>query len=115
MNYVYMLITTRNHIYTGWTTDLNRRYREHLKLKTGAKYTRAFKPKSLAAAWRIESTRSDAMKIESGIKKLSRNEKEKLIQEPQRLNEIFPEILPDEITYQILKVEELNHIETSVS
>ena len=41
--WVYILLCNNNNYYTGYTTDLNKRYDAHLKGK-GAKYTRSFKP-----------------------------------------------------------------------
>ena len=77
--YVYIIRCEDNSLYTGITTDINRRMSEHLgKTKKGAKYTKNHTPVKIEAAWKCEG-RSSASKIESYIKKLKKIEKEKLI------------------------------------
>ncbi len=79
MFYIYMLRCIDNSIYTGYTTDIKRRYAEHLKKsKKGAKYTHSRTPVSIAAMWETDS-KSSAMKLEHFIKKLSKQKKEELI------------------------------------
>ena len=80
--FVYMLQTERNTIYTGVAKDVEARFQVHLKgAKTGgAKYTSANKPVKILYKKEFE-TKSDAMKEEIRIKKLSREEKLKLIKE----------------------------------
>ena len=85
--WIYILITSRGHFYTGWTTDLKRRFREHESGKNGAKYTRAFKAQKIAMSWSIQGSRSDALRIEAFIKKQSRKKKQEYIDHPERLNE----------------------------
>lgn len=81
MYYVYILRCEDNTLYTGITTDVARRFAEHREDKVkGAKYTKAHKPKEIAAAWEV-GTKSDASKLEYRIKKLEKAEKEKLISE----------------------------------
>ena len=79
--YTYILRCADDTLYTGITTDLDRRINEHNGLdkeKKGAKYTAARRPVSLA--WSQEfGNRSEAMKEEARIKKCSRNEKEDFI------------------------------------
>lgn len=79
MYFVYLLRCTNQSLYCGYTTDLKRRVYEHLFAKTGAKYTKRFRPSSIAAAWQVEEDMSLAMKIEWAIKKLSKADKEALI------------------------------------
>ena len=64
--------------YTGYTTDIKRRYQEHEKGTAKCRYTRSFPPKKLAAFWEFK-TLSDALVIEKQIKALSKSEKKKLI------------------------------------
>ncbi len=63
--------------YTGWTTDPDRRERQH-NHGTGAKYTRTHRPVKLVY---IEEAldRSSAMKRERAIKQLRREQKQRLI------------------------------------
>lgn len=86
MYYIYILRCTDNSLYTGITTDIKRRFNEHLKGEgIGAKYTRSRKPQSIEAVWTCE-TRSDASKLESAIKKLTKIKKEELIKNPSIFN-----------------------------
>lgn len=87
--YVYLLHCNNDTYYAGYTTDLKRRYQEHLKGSAKSKYTRSFKPLSLAQSWRIQGSKSAAMKIEKWIKKKNKKEKEQLILFPDRLIHAF--------------------------
>ena len=77
---VYILECINGAFYTGYTTDIDRRYKEHQQGSLKCRYTRAFPPRRLAAYWYFE-TKSDALSVESLIKKKSRQEKLQLIQE----------------------------------
>jgi len=83
--WIYILYCINGHYYTGYTTDVIKRFEAH-KNGTGSKYTRSFKPLHIAQCWKIEGNKSLAMKIERSIKKLSRNEKEKIISNPSLLD-----------------------------
>lgn len=75
--YVYILLTERNTYYCGYTDDIDKRYKAHCD-GHGAKYTKANKPVKLL--WSKEfNSKSEAMKEEHRIKKLTRNQKEELI------------------------------------
>lgn len=76
-HYVYCLRCSDDTIYTGYTTDVERRVREH-DAGEGAKYTRGRTPVELR---HVESydTKSAALKREHAIKSLSRTRKEQLI------------------------------------
>ena len=75
--YVYILKCADNTLYTGVTTDMERRLKEHNQKKTGAKYTRARRPVSLVYQ-ETYLTRSEATRREAELKKLSKLEKMKL-------------------------------------
>lgn len=77
MNYVYILKCSDNTLYTGWTTDLEKRLKVHNSGK-GAKYTRVRLPVEIVYFEEFED-KKDAMKREYAIKQLSRHEKLKLI------------------------------------
>ena len=79
--YVYMLRCEDNSIYTGITTDINRRMNEHFtKDKKCAKYTYNHNAKKLEALWQTEN-RVLASKLEFHIKSLNHKEKENIINE----------------------------------
>ncbi|MDP3559673.1 MAG: GIY-YIG nuclease family protein [Legionellaceae bacterium] len=84
--WVYILLCENNTYYTGYTPDLEKRYQAHLDGSSQCKYTRAFKPLRIAQFWEIIGDKSLAMRLEYYIKKLSRIEKEKIIQYPERLD-----------------------------
>lgn len=90
--FVYILTCYGNFYYTGYTTDLNRRYQEHVQGTDKCKFTRSFKPLHIAQSWKIRGTRASAMKIERFIKKLSKKEKEHFIYFPDQLSEKFPDL-----------------------
>ncbi len=81
--FVYMIRCKDNSIYTGITTDVDRRFEEH-KNGSGAKYTRSHKPVSVEAYFESES-RSEASKLEYEIKQKTRQEKEEMIKSFRRL------------------------------
>ena len=74
--YTYIILTENNKLYCGYTDDVEKRFQAHLDGR-GAKYTRINKPQKLVYQKEF-STKSEAMKEEYRIKKLSRKEKLKL-------------------------------------
>lgn len=76
-HYVYILKCLDGSLYTGWTTDLEHRMAAHNQ-GTGAKYTRSRRPVELVYH-EVFETRSEALKREAAIKRLSREEKLALI------------------------------------
>lgn len=87
--YVYILQCDNNNYYTGYTTDIARRYQEHLTGTSKCKYTRSFKPLNIAQAWSTFDSKSEALKIERFIKKMSKNKKQELILYPETLSALF--------------------------
>ncbi len=78
MYHLYILKCSDNTLYTGITTNLSRRIKEHNSSKLGAKYTRNRQPVKLVYSEKFNN-RSQASKEEMRIKKLSREEKLDLI------------------------------------
>lgn len=70
-------------LYTGITTDLHRRIKEHNGSGRGAKFTRSRGPVTLTYSKKFRN-RSTALIAESKIKKLTRVEKIKLIKNPKK-------------------------------
>ncbi|WP_139492655.1 GIY-YIG nuclease family protein [Brevibacillus dissolubilis] len=77
-HYVYMLLCADNTLYTGYTTEIPRRYKMHNDGKA-AKYTRCRLPVALVYYEEGES-RSWGLKREEAIKRLSRKQKDALWQ-----------------------------------
>lgn len=77
MNYTYILECSDGSYYTGWTNNLKKRIDEHNN-GTGAKYTRGRAPVILKY-YEQYNTKQKAMKREYEIKKLTRKEKQILI------------------------------------
>jgi putative endonuclease len=75
--YVYLLRCGDGSLYTGWTTDVDRRVAAH-RAGTASRYTRSRRPVSLAAAFAVED-RSAALREEARIKRLPRAAKLALI------------------------------------
>jgi len=75
--FLYLIRCKDGALYTGITTDVDRRFAEHQSGK-GAKYLRGKAPLTLAFQQKIGS-RSAALKAEASIKKLSKANKEAII------------------------------------
>ena len=75
--YLYILRCKDNTLYTGITTDVEKRLEAHRSGK-GAKYTRGRGPLELVYRESCEN-HSEALKREAQIKRLSRQEKELLV------------------------------------
>ena len=76
--FVYILRCSDDTLYTGITTELQRRVDEHNHSDKGAKYTKIRRPVTLVYS-EVYEDRSSASKREYAIKKLSRNQKMELI------------------------------------
>ncbi|WP_073998040.1 GIY-YIG nuclease family protein [Anaerococcus urinomassiliensis] len=75
--YVYILRCKDDSLYTGWCIDLEKRLALHNSGK-GAKYTRSKRPCKLVYYEEI-SNKSEALKREIAIKKLTKSKKEDLV------------------------------------
>lgn len=75
--YLYILECSDGSFYTGITTDVNRRLKEHNENKKGAKYTSCRRPSRLIFEKKFKN-RSKALVEESRIKKLKREDKKAL-------------------------------------
>ncbi len=73
-----MLRCADNSLYTGVTTDVERRVLEHNAKKSVTKYTRVRQP--VEVAYQEEAgSRSEACKREAQLKKLTKKQKEALV------------------------------------
>ncbi len=82
MYYTYILRCKDGSLYTGITTDVNRRFKEHQR-KKGGNYTRTHKAQEIVY---IEACgdRGTALKREHEIKKLERAQKLALVSDTIR-------------------------------
>lgn len=76
--FVYYLRCNDNSLYTGITTDLERRLYQHNNTKLGAKYTRARRPVKLVYS-ETAIDKSTASKREYQLRILTKKQKEKLV------------------------------------
>jgi len=77
--WLYVVKCSDDTLYTGVTTDINRRIKEHNTSRRGAKYTRSRRPVNLVYK-RQCINRSHAQQEEYQFKKLSKTEKLHIIQ-----------------------------------
>ena len=81
--YLYVVKCSDNTLYTGVTTDLDRRIKEHNASPRGAKYTRARRPVELVYSYSYLS-RSQAQRAEYKFKRLSKKQKLDVIHDHNR-------------------------------
>ena len=87
--YLYLIRTADNALYTGITTDVARRYRQH-QCGKGAKALRGKGELTLAFSAPV-GDRSLALRAEYRVKRLTKRQKERLVAE----GEGFAELLHD--------------------
>ena len=76
--FIYIVRCKDRSLYTGITTDVDRRVKEHNTSKRGARYTRSRRPVKLV--WKsVPCKRSTAAKFERRIKNLPKVVKEELV------------------------------------
>ncbi len=78
----YLLRCADGTLYAGWTNDLERRLARHNQGR-GAKYTRARLPVTLVY-WKSCADRSEAMRLEARLKRMSRAQKLSLIEQSEK-------------------------------
>ena len=76
MNYAYLVRCSDDSLYAGWTNNIEKRMKSH-NAGTGAKYTRARLPVTLAYLETFD-TKSEAMKREAALKRMTHRQKEQL-------------------------------------
>lgn len=72
--YVYIIRASDDSLYTGITTDVQRRFDEHGGTGKGARFFRGRKPLEVVYT-EMHPDRSSALKREAAIKSLSREQK----------------------------------------
>lgn len=88
MYFTYIMRCEDNSLYTGISTDVERRFREH-KDRVGAKYTASRAVKEICAVWSSKN-RSDASRLEYYIKTLEKGKKEALIKGQYVIGDLLP-------------------------
>lgn len=78
--YVYIIECSNGSLYTGITTDVQRRYAQHAR-GAGARYTRAWPPRRLLACF-AHADRASASRAEYAIKQLDAAQKRRLCADP---------------------------------
>jgi putative endonuclease len=78
--FVYIIQNEKGHYYTGITTDIQRRFKEHANSPRGAKYFRGKVPVQVVYQKSFKD-RSSASRYEARVKKLKRSQKILLINE----------------------------------
>ena len=86
--YVYMIRCGKGTLYTGITTDVNRRFAEHEAAgPRAARYLKGRGPLRLVLT--VDAgNRTTALRLERRIKRLTKTGKEALIQDPESLRRI---------------------------
>ena len=94
MFYVYILRTNKNTLYIGQTNNIEKRLQQHKERKNESKHLRAFTDLKVVYTENFE-TRSQALKREAYLKKLSKKEKEQLLKtdEVNHAAKILPEVI----------------------
>lgn len=83
--FVYIILTEHQSLYTGITTDVERRFQEHLDVANGisgskgAKFFRTTRPERVVLAEKF-SSRAAASRREAEIKAMTPQEKRQLVQ-----------------------------------
>ncbi|TFG91792.1 MAG: GIY-YIG nuclease family protein [Syntrophobacterales bacterium] len=91
--YVYMIRCGGGSLYTGITTDVDRRFSEHQSSgPRAARYLKGRGPLQLVLTVHARD-RGAALRLEHRIKRLPRAQKETLIQHPESLREIAGVVL----------------------
>jgi len=87
--YVYIIRCRNGTLYTGITTDVNRRFTEHQKGgPKAARYLKGRGPLKLMSEFNAGG-RDAALKLEYKIKILPRARKERLIEHPESMHRII--------------------------
>ncbi|MDP6923621.1 MAG: GIY-YIG nuclease family protein [Candidatus Scalindua sp.] len=90
--FLYLIRCKNGRLYTGITTDVERRFEEHESGdKKGSKYLRGKTPLELVLKKKV-GDRSMAQKIEARIKKMPKIKKELLVDGKIKIREIKKEI-----------------------
>jgi putative endonuclease len=88
--YVYLVRCRDGSLYTGITSDVPRRFARH-QAGDGAKYLRGRGPLTLVFHRNL-GEKGLALSLENKIKKLPKSQKEELVRDPHRIEEIISKL-----------------------
>lgn len=113
--YIYIVRCTDNSHYTGIAAHLCHRMREHVEKLSGcARYTRSHPVVALDGLWRTED-RQKAARLEYAIKKLPKEKKLRLMEHPELLGMLLPQLAAEDycavpqVTLEMCLKGEVNH------
>jgi putative endonuclease len=90
--YLYLIRCKDNSLYTGITTDVKRRYKEHQDNdRKGSKYLRGKAPLTLVLKKKV-GDKSLTSKVEAKVKKLSKDKKEMFVKGKIKIKEIIDQV-----------------------
>ena len=90
--YLYMVRCRDGSLYTGISTDVDRRFTEHQgKRVTGSKYLKGKGPLTIVFEKKV-GIKSLALKVERNIKKLPKAKKERLIEYPEQIKDLIKHV-----------------------
>jgi len=92
--WVYFLRVRDGALYCGITSNLERRLRQHASGKLGARYTKSRRPVVMVGCWLVASGRGTAQRVESLLKSLTRQQKLRLVDNPELITVFCSAILP---------------------
>jgi len=106
--WIYILRVSDGRYYTGYTTDIHRRYKEHQSGSRRGRFTRSFPPEKIEQCWKVYADRGTAMFVESFIKKKKRQTKKLFIKQPRLLQQQILKTCGRDISIEIAKLGELS-------
>lgn len=86
--HLYLIRCSNNSLYTGITTDIERRFLEHQSMPQGSKYLRGKGPLQLAYQCEI-GDKGLALKVEHRVKQLQKAQKERLVQSGMKKKQLL--------------------------
>jgi putative endonuclease len=92
--WVYFLRVRDGALYCGVTSNLERRLRQHASGKLGARYTKSRRPVVMVGCWFVASGRGTAQRVEGLLKSLTRQQKLRLVDNPELITAFCSAILP---------------------
>ncbi len=100
--WIYILRVAGDRYYTGYTTDIYRRYIEHQSGSRKSRFTRSFPPEKIEQCWKVFADRGTTMFVERFIKKKNHQVKERLINQPQLLQQEILKACGKDIQIQVI-------------